>query len=41
MAEDKIKQVEAEINDEQLDEVSGGSCGGGSDTDSIGLLRWY
>ena len=24
MAEDKKKQVEAELNDEQLDEVSGG-----------------
>ena len=25
MAEDKKKQMEAELNDEQLDEVSGGS----------------
>ena len=39
MAEDKIKKQEDELQDEQLDEVSGGSCGGGSDTDSIGLLR--
>ena len=37
MAENKNKFEE--LNDEQLDEVSGGSCGGGSDTDSIGLLR--
>ena len=38
MTEDKTKKPE-QLNDEQLDEVSGGSCGGGSDTDSIGLLR--
>ena len=38
MAEDKTKKPE-QLNDEQLDEVSGGSCGGGSDIDSIGLLR--
>ena len=25
MAEDKIKHVEAELNDEQLDEVNGGA----------------
>ena len=40
MAEDKTKKPE-QLNDEQLDEVSGGSCGGGSGSDvgSIGLLR--
>ena len=38
MAEDKTKQPE-QLQDEQLDEVSGGSCGGGSDVGSIGLLR--
>ena len=38
MAEDNTKKPE-QLNDEQLYEVSGGSCGGGSDTDSIGLLR--
>ena len=39
MAEDLKKKQPEQLNDEQLDEVSGGSCGGGSDTDSIGLLR--
>ena len=41
MAEDKIKKQEAELNDEQLDEVSGGSCGGGSGsgTGCIGLMH--
>ena len=28
MAEDKIKQVEAELQDEQLDEVNGGGADG-------------
>ena len=41
MAEDKIKKQEAELNDEQLDEVSGGSCGGGSGsgTGRVGALK--
>ena len=39
MAEDKIKKQEAELQDEQLDEVAGGSCGGGSDVGSIGLMH--
>ena len=40
MAEDKTKKSE-ELQDEQLDEVSGGSCGGGSGsgTGRVGALK--
>ena len=39
MAEDKGKQNPEELQDEQLDEVSGGSCGGGSGTGRVGALK--
>ena len=38
MAEDKIKKQEAELNDEQLDEVSGGSSQRGTGTSGLGDL---
>ena len=39
MAEEKIKkQIEAELNDEQLDEIAGGSKQQGTGTSGLGDL---